>query len=159
MQTAIAGVENSITGLGCTLGREIERGFCDTNYNMATQSNAIQVQMANNTRDIIDSQKAGTQAILSYLCDRQIADLQLENQTLRLAANTANQNNVIRAAIDASTAEILRRTGSDCPVAAYVVPNPNCCYGNPIGVNYNGYGYNGYNNGCGCNTGCCGCNN
>lgn len=21
---------------------------------------------------------------------------------------------------------------------AYVVPNPNCCYGNPVGVGYNG---------------------
>ena len=53
---------------------------------------------------------------------------------------------MIRAAIDASTAEIIRRTGNECPVPAYVVPNPNCCYGNPVGI---GYGYNG-GNGCGC---------
>ncbi len=149
-QTAIAGVENSITGLGCTLGREIERGFCDVNYNMATNTNAIQVQMANNTRDIIDSQNAGTRAILDYLCQEKISDLQNENQSLRLAASQANQNNVIRAAIDASTAEIIRRTGNDCPTPCYVVPNPNCCYG-PFG---NGYGFNGYNNGCACNSGC-----
>ena len=38
---------------------------------------------------------------------------------------------------------------------AYVVPNPNCCYGNPLGVGYAGYGYNAFNNGCGCNSGCC----
>lgn len=157
-QTAIAGVENSITGLGCTLGREIERGFCDVNYNMATNTNAIQVQMANNTRDIIDSQNAGTRAILDYLCQEKISDLQNENQSLRLAASQANQNNVIRAAIDASTAEIIRRTGNDCPIPAYVVPNPNCCYG-PFGNGYGyGYGFNGYNNGCGCNSGSgCGC--
>lgn len=29
---------------------------------------------------------------------------------------------------------------------AYVVPNPNCCYN---------YGNFGFNNGCGCNNGCC----
>ena len=47
---------------------------------------------------------------------------------------------------EAQTAELIRRLGRDCPVPAYVVPNPNCCYGNPVGI---GYGYNG-GNGCGC---------
>ena len=52
--------------------------------------------------------------------------------------------------MDANTAEIIRRTGNDCPVPAYVVPNPNCCYNYSI----NGFGYgNGYN--CGCNCGYC----
>lgn len=32
------------------------------------------------------------------------------------------------------------------PAPAYVVPNPNCCYN---------YGNFGFNNGCGCNNGCC----
>ena len=71
--------------------------------------------------------------------------MQSENQALKLAASQANQNAVLQAAMDANTAEIIRRTGHDCPVAAYVVPNPNCCYGNPAGVGYN----NGYS-GCGC---------
>lgn len=155
-QTAIAGVENAITGLGCTLGREIERGFCDSNYNLASQANAIQVQMANNTRDIIDSQQSGTRAILDYLCQEKISTLQAENQALRLTASQQAQNVAIGAMINASEANIIRRTGNDCPIPAYVVPNPNCCYN---GYGLNGYGYNGYNNsGCGCNSGCCGCN-
>ena len=135
---------------------QTQRAIDGVNYNMATQANAIQNTMYNNTRDIIDSQNAGTRAILDYLCQDKISTLQNENQSLRLAASQANQNAVLQAAMDANTAEIIRRTGNDCPVPAYVVPNPNCCYGNPLGVGYglNGYGY-GYNNGCGCNSGCC----
>lgn len=145
----------------CNLGYQLQDCCCQTqraidgvNYNMATQTNALQSTMNTNTRDIIDNQNAGTRAILDYLCQDKIQTLQNENQSLRLAASQANQNAVLQAAMDANTAEIIRRTGNDCPVPAYVVPNPNCCYGNPLGV---GYGYNGfgYNNGCGCNSGCC----
>lgn len=53
----------------------------------------------------------------------------------------------LMAAMDANKAEILRRTGSECPIPAYVVPNPNCCYGNPVGVSY---GYNQGNSCMGC---------
>ena len=145
----------------CNLGYQLQDCCCQTqraidgvNYNMATQTNALQNTMNMNTRDIIDNQNAGTRAILDYLCQDKIQTLQNENQSLRLAASQANQNAVLQAAMDANTAEIIRRTGNDCPVPAYVVPNPNCCYGNPLGV---GYGYNGfsYNNGCGCNNNCC----
>lgn len=141
----------------CETQRLIERGFADTNYNMATNTCALQNTMNTNTRDIIENQNAGTRAILDYLCQDKISTLQSENQALRLAASQANQNATIGAMIDAKGAEIIRRTGNDCPIPAYVVPNPNCCYGNPYGVGYgNGYGYNnGCGNGCGCNS--CGC--
>ena len=140
----------------------MERGFCDigyaikdcccttqraidgVNYNMATQTNALQTAMCTNTRDIIDSQQAGTRAILDFLTQDKISTLTAENQALRFQASQAQQNAFITANQDAQTAELIRRLGRDCPVPAYVVPNPNCCYGNPLGV---GYGYNG---GCGC---------
>lgn len=152
---------NGVQTQMCNLGYQLQDCCCQTqraidgvNYNMATQTNALQNTMNMNTRDIIDNQNAGTRAILDYLCQDKIQTLQSENQSLRLAASQANQNAVLQAAMDANTAEIIRRTGNDCPVPAYVVPNPNCCYGNPLGV---GYGYNGfgYSNGCGCNSGCC----
>lgn len=159
---------NGVQGQICNLGYQLQDCCCQTqraidgvNYNMATQTNALQNAMNNNTRDIIDNQNAGTRAILDYLCQDKIQTLQSENQSLRLAASQANQNAVLQAAMDANTAEIIRRTGNDCPVPAYVVPNPNCCYGNPLGVGYGlgGYGFNGFgfNNGCGCNNNCCGC--
>lgn len=146
----------------CNIGFQLQDCCCQTqraidgvNYNMATNTCALQNTMNNNTRDIIDSQNAGTRAILDYLCQDKISTLQNENQALRLAASQSNQNAAIGAMIDASRAEILRRTGNDCPIPAYVVPNPNCCYGNPVGVSYGGYN----NSGCGCNNSCntCGC--
>lgn len=130
----------------CTTQRAID----GVNYNMATNTCALQNTMNNNTRDIIESNNAGTRAILDYLCQDKISTLQSENQALRLAASQSNQNAVLMAAMDANTATIIRRTGNDCPIPAYVVPNPNCCYGNPVGVNYGGN--------CNNNSGCCGCN-
>lgn len=122
----------------CTTQRAIE----GVNYNMATNTCNIVNQMNNNTRDIIESQQAGTRAILDKMCQDQIMNLRDENQTLKLAASQAQQNNAIGAMIDASEANIIRRTGNDCPIPAYVVPNPNCCY------NYAQPAYN--NGGCGC---------
>lgn len=160
------GVDNAV----CTLGYQTQAGFnalasqmasccCDTqraidgvNYNMATNTCALQTSMANNTRDIIQSQEAGTRAILDYLCQEKISSLQAENQNLRLAASQANQNSVIGAMIDASQAEILRRSGHDCPSAAYIVQPPT-----PVTLPTNCCGtFSGYNNGYGCgNNGCC----
>lgn len=128
----------------------LERAIDGVNYNMATNTCTLQNTMNNNTRDIIDNQNAGTRAILDYLCQDKISTLQNENQALRLAASQSNQNAVLMAAMDANTAQIIRRTGNDCPIPAYVVPNPNCCYGNPVGVNYGG-------GNCNNNNGCCGC--
>jgi hypothetical protein len=146
----------------------VERGFCDLShqlsdcccanreaiadlkYTMATESCATRNLMQTNTRDIIDAQNAGTRAILDFLTQDKISTLQAENQTLRFQASQSAQNAFITANQEAQTAELIRRLGRDCPVPAYVVPNPNCCYGNPLGVGYAGYGNN---NGCGCGCG------
>lgn len=149
------GVDNAICNLGYNvqsgfnaLGHQISDCCCQTqraidgvNYNMATQACDTRNLIQSTTRDIIDGQNANTRAILDFMTSSKIADLQAENQSLKLAASQERQNNVLRAAMDANTAEIIRRTGNECPVPAYVVPNPNCCY-NPFGFSYN--------NGCGC---------
>lgn len=130
----------------CTTQRAID----GVNYNMATNTCALQNTMNNNTRDIIDNANANSRAILDYLCQDKISTLQNENQALRLAASQANQNNVIGARIDAATAEILRRTGNDCPVNAVVV-QPNT----PVQFPTNCCGqFSGWNNGC---VNCGGC--
>ena len=82
---------------------------------------------------------------MDFLVQDKISQLQSENQSLKFAASQAQQNAFITANQEAQTAEIIRRLGKDNPVPAYVVPNPNCCYGNPVGVSYSG---------CGCNNGC-----
>ncbi len=124
-------------------------GQKDIQYQMATNTCAVTTALANNTRDIIDNQNANYRGLMDFMVQSKMDALQSENQALRLSASQQAQNSAIGAMIDASRAEIIRRTGNDCPIPAYVVPNPNCCYGNPVGVSY------GYNSGC--NSGCSGC--
>lgn len=112
----------------CDTQNLINSKFCDLNYNIATQACDTRRAIADSTRDIIDSQNNGTRAILDFLTQDKIATLTAENQSLKFAASQAQQNVALGAMIDASTAEIIRRTGNDCPIPAYVVPNPNCCY-------------------------------
>lgn len=139
----------------------VERGFCDLShqlsdcccenraaiaqvrYDMATQACDTRNLIQNTTRDLIDAQNANTRQIMDFLANDKISALQAENQSLKFQASQAAQNAFITANQEAQTAELIRRLGRDCPVPAYVVPNPNCCYGNPVGVNYG--------------TGSCGC--
>lgn len=140
------GVEQGFNRLSGELAScccENRAAIADLKYTMATENCATRNQMATATRDIIDSQNAGTRAILDFLTQDKISSLQAENQALKFQTSQAQQNAFITANQEAQTAELIRRLGRDCPVPAYVVPNPNCCYGNPTGV---GYGYNG---GCG----------
>jgi hypothetical protein len=135
------GVDNAV----CTLGYQTQQGFnnlshqlsdccCTTqraidgvNYNIATQTNAIQNSMCNNTRDIIDNQNANTRSILDFLVQDKISTLQSENQNLKLAASQAKQN------------QFLVNELRPCPVPAYITCNP---YTSSYGI--------GLNNGCGC---------
>ena len=125
--TGFNGVQSQIASCCCDTQRILERGFCETNANIVNQ----------------------TRAILEYLTNDKIDALRNENQTLRFQASQAQQNAFITANQEAQTAELIRRLGRDNPVPAYVVPNPNCCYGNPLGVGYAGYGNN-CGSGCGC---------
>lgn len=124
----------------CGTQRMIERGFADVNYNMAAQAAATQRTICDSTRDIIDNNNAGIRSILDFLTQDKIATLTAENQSLKFAASQAQQNAFIVANQEAQTAELIRRLDTPCPVPAYVVPNPNCCYPTPA-----------YNFGLGCN--------
>ena len=118
----------------CCETREAIQGV---NFNMAQNTCALQNTMNNNTRDIIDSQNAGTRAILDYLCQDKIATLQAENNDLRLAASQDRQNALLTTAMTAQTNHIINAVNPS-PIPAYQVPNPNTF------IPY----------GCGCNTGC-----
>lgn len=136
------GVDNAV----CTLGYQTQQGFnslsaqmaqccCDTqraidsvNYNMATQACDTRNTLLNSTRDIIDNQNVNSRAILDFLTQDKIATLTAENQSLKFQTSQTAQNAYLAATMDANQAELIRRLGRDCPVPAYVVPNPNCCY-------------------------------
>lgn len=109
MATQAAGIQNAIQGV---------------RYDMATQACDTRNTIQNTTRDIIDNQNANARAVLDALNQNYIRSLENENQSLKLAASQADQNAVLKAAMDANVAELLRRTGHDCPTAAYVVQPP-----------------------------------
>ena len=128
---------HQISDCCCTTQRLVEKGFCDL-------GNAMNL----NTRDILESNNANTRAILDFLTQDKIATLTAENQNLKLAASQSNQNAVLMAAMDANKAEILRRTGAECPTPAYIVQPPQ-----PVTFPTNCCGqFSGYNNGCGCGS-------
>lgn len=106
-------ITKQISDCCCTTERQIERGFCDTNF-------AAQAQHAQ-TMTAID--KVGDR-IIDYLSAEKAAALRDENQALRLAASQSAQN--------AYLINQLR----PCPSPAYVVPNPFCCGCNNVGTNY-----------------------
>ena len=119
-------------------------------------TNAIQQTLCNNTRDIIENANANYRAIHEELVSNKleakndrIAELQAQVSKLQLAASQEKQNNYLTATMDANVAEIIRRTGNDCPIPAFVVNGPT-----PVNfpTNYCNQ-FAGFNNGCGC-----GCN-
>ena len=144
------GVQNGLN----TIGHQISDCCCATqraidgvNYNMATSFANLQNTMCGNTRDIIDSQNAGTRAILDFLTQDKIATLTAENQSLKFAASQSRQNDYLASVADAKTAELIRRLGADCPTPAYVVqpPTPVNFPTNACGTfaGWGGYGCNG----------------
>lgn len=124
------------------LGSQLAQCCCDMRYDMASQACDTRNLIQSTTRDIIDSQNANTRSILDFLVQDKLDALRDENQTLKNQISQANQNSFIAANQEAQTAELIRRLGHDCPVPAFIVPNPNCCYPSAA------YGYGG--SGCGC---------
>lgn len=146
------GVQTQISNLGYQIQQcccDAQRAIDGVNYNMATNTSALQNTMNNNTRDIIDNQNAGMRQILDFLTQDKISSLTAENQALKFQASQTAQNAFITANQEAQTAELIRRLGADCPQPAFVVQPPtpvnfptNCCG--------TFAGFSGCGNGCGC---------
>lgn len=88
---------------------QTQRAIDGVNYNMATNTCALQNAISNSTRDIVEAGNANTRSILEFLTNSKIADLQNENQSLKLAASQQMQNAFFAANQEAQTAEIIRR--------------------------------------------------
>lgn len=112
----------------CCEAREAIQGV---NYNLATQACDTRNTIQNSTRDIIDNQTSGINAIMGKLSQMEYNGLNdkyqaalAENQALKFQASQTAQNAFITANQEAQTAELLRRLGRDCPVPAYWVNPP-----------------------------------
>lgn len=143
VNTAVLQSANATERGFCNLASQLADCCCTTqraidgvNYNMAMQTNTLQQTLCNNTRDIIENQNANYRALHDELVankleakNDRIAEQQNEINALRLAASQERQNAYLLSEL------------KPCPSAAYIVPNPNCCYN-----------YNVTPAGCGCNN-------
>ena len=121
---------------------------------MASDTCAIQNTIQNATRDLAENSNCNARAILDALTaqrieakDERIAAQAAQIQALQLSASQAAQNSILMAAMDANKADILRRTGNDCPTPCYVVQPPS-----PVSFQTNCCGTASYGGNCG---GCC----
>jgi len=153
-QTAMAqgfnGVQSALANCCC----ENRLGIADLKYTVATENCADRTQSLMNTRDIIDSQTRGTQAILDKLCaleldgvKGQLAQAQRENVGLQNQLNMAAlresqtaQNAFIQQGFSNEVDALYNRLNT-CPVPTTPV------YGRTPIFTCNG------NNGCGCGCG------
>lgn len=137
VQQGQSAIQSQLASCCCDTQRQIERGFADVGYRMATDTCAITTNAANNTRDIIDAMNCGFRGIEARMTAQELAakDAQIAAQNqkifgLELAASQAAQNNYLVGQLRPS------------PIPSFNVPAP---------WQY-GYGFGG---GCGNTCGSC----
>lgn len=109
MLNGFAGVTNAITTGGydtrnaiSDLSAQLASCCCntqsaikDTQFAIATQTNALQQSLCTGFRDVIDNNNANTRSILDFLVKDKIDTLTAENQGLRLKASQTEQNSFL----------------------------------------------------------------
>lgn len=147
MSQGFNGVQSQLADCCC----ENRLASADLKYTIATENCADRYEAANNTRDIIESQTRGTQAILDKLCQLEldgvkaqvdakndrISELQTQLNMANLAASQSAQNALIQQGFSNEVDALYNRLNS-CPVPTTPV------YGRTPIFTCNG------NNGCGC---------
>ena len=153
MQTAMSQGFNQLGTQFADCCCENRLGLADLKYTVATENCADRTQSMQNTRDIIDSQSRGTQAILDKLCQLEldgvkaqveakndrISELQTQLNMANLAASQTAQNALIQNGF-ANEVDALYNRLNSCPVPTTPV------YGRTPIFTCN-------NNGCGCGCG------
>lgn len=146
-QTAVTAGLNSISSQLASCCCENRLATNDLKYTVATENCADRTQAMQNTRDIIDSQTRGTQAIIDKLCQLELDGFKRENDNLRsqltmatLRESQTAQNAFISQGFANEVDQLYNRLNS-CPVPTTPV------YGRtPI------FSCNGQNGSCGCGS-------
>lgn len=144
-----AQVINAIQSGNASLASQLASCCCDVRNAITTQGYESQLAIVNQTNTLTNNANtqfnilgakidAQTQIINDKFCQLEMREMQSKIDTLR------SEKAALEAAAltQAQTANIVSQLKTPCPTPAYVVPNPNCCYG--------AYGAFGYNDGCGC---------
>lgn len=146
-----AQVINAIQSGNASLASQLASCCCDVRNAITTQGYESQLATVNQTNTLTSNANtqfnilgakidAQTQIINDKFCQLEMREMQNKIDSLR----QENTQLALAASQQAQTANIVSQLKAPCPTPAYVVPNPNCCYGA-----FGNYGY-GYNDGCGC---------
>jgi hypothetical protein len=157
-QTAITGAISNLASQQANCCAENRLATCQTQNIIQNEGNQTRFADANNTRDIIQSQTAGTQAILDKLCQLEldgvkaqvdakndrINELQTQLNMANLAASQQAQNAFIANGFANEVDQLYNRL-SNCPVPTTPVygrtPIFSCNNNGGCGCNGNGFAY------------------
>lgn len=152
MTSGFHGVEKGFWDISRQLGDcccENRAAIADLKYTVGQQGCETRNAMYINTRDIIDNQNANYRGLMDFMVQEKLASKDAIIADLKMQVSQGNQNAVIGARIDAAVAEILRRTGAECPTPAYLVNAPT-----PVNFPVNSCGQVQFGNFGGCGCGC-----
>jgi len=112
----------------------VQQGISDLRYTEATEACATRNASAMNTRDIIDSQNRGTQAILDKLCSLELGNARRENENLRSELMYARGQASQVAQTSDITNQVYERLRS-CPIGTTPVYGNQPIFQCPVNVN------------------------
>ncbi len=155
-QTAITGAINNLASQQASCCCENRLATCQTQNIIQNEGNQTRFADANNTRDIIQSQNSGTQAILDKLCQLEldgvkaqveakndrIAELQTQLNMATLRESQTAQNAFISQGFANEVDQLYNRL-NNCPVPTTPVYGRTPIFTCPQNMNY----------GCGCGCG------
>lgn len=143
------GVERGMWDVSRQIGDcccQTQRAIDGVNYNMAKGFCDLGNVIQNTTRDVIDNANANYRGLMDFMVGEKLAAKDAKIAEQGNVIGRYEQNAVIGARIDAAVAEILRRTGAECPTPAYLVNAPT-----PVSFPVNACGQVQFGNfGCGC---------
>ena len=141
------GVQNSLNGIGHQISDcccSTQRAIDGVNYNMATNFCNLGNTFQSGVRDIIDNQNANYRGMMDFMVNEKLAAKDATIAQLQNKVALSEQSALFGAKIDAAVAELIRRTGNDCPVPSFLVQPPT-----PVNFPVNGCGTVQFGGNCG----------
>lgn len=140
VQSAINGIGHQISDCCCAtqraidgLGFGMQKSFCDL-------GNTFQ----SGVRDVIENQNANYRGIMDFMVQEKLSAKDAQIAALQNKVALSEQSALFDAKIDAAVAELIRRTGNDCPVPSFLVQPPT-----PVNFPVNGCGTVQFGGNCG----------
>ena len=140
VQQSINSVQHQISDCCCATQRAID----GVNYNMATNFCNLGNTIQGSIRDVIDNQNANYRGLMDFMVQEKLSAKDAQIAALQNKVALSEQSALFGAKIDAAVAELIRRTGNDCPVPSFLVQPPT-----PVNFPVNGCGTVQFGGNCG----------